>query len=77
MRSERFRAFGRNYRVEHPEDAFRYDVNAPVSHFLEWRTVELMHVLTALRKEGIGVCYTMDAGPAGQNNLFTRARLPG
>lgn len=26
-------------------------------------TVELMHVLTALRKEGIGVCYTMDAGP--------------
>lgn len=26
-------------------------------------TVELMHVLTALRKEGVGVCYTMDAGP--------------
>ena len=26
-------------------------------------TVELMHILTALRKEGIGVCYTMDAGP--------------
>lgn len=26
-------------------------------------TVDLMHALTALRAQGVGVCYTMDAGP--------------